>query len=283
MSTSMSSLGQEAHDQLDAVSQLILSFVSILDSYGAESWEPRKITGVSAVIFLILQYQFARRHGIEWFAFFHALLSGVGSAMCVYLDINASEILTGIPEPLRSVSCLGGPLTSMHRIIPCITQGFAVCDIINGFRLGPEYLAHGVATFLVMGIFNEANMPQLVNTMLIMELSTIFLTVLKAEFFSPTMQLMSQVSFAIMFTISRVVAAPILWYQIISNMYNAVYVDGTSSECYQNYLFYTTFVFGMFFNCLNAFWFYKIIRMIRRKLITKEEKIGSIKLSEKDE
>ena len=30
-----------------------------------------------------------------------------------------------------------------------------MCDIINGFRLGPAFLAHGIATFTVSAIFNE--------------------------------------------------------------------------------------------------------------------------------
>jgi hypothetical protein len=52
-------------------------------------------------------------------------------------------------EPFASLQKCLGPLTSLHRIIPAITQGYAVCDIVNGIHLlskglGPEFLAHGL-------------------------------------------------------------------------------------------------------------------------------------------
>ena len=60
-----------------------------------------------------------------------------------------SKLPINIVEPNGSFQECTGPLTSLHRIIPAITQGYALCDIINGFHListglGPEHLAHGV-------------------------------------------------------------------------------------------------------------------------------------------
>ena len=104
------------------------------------------------------------KYDIDWDAFFHAILSGVGSAVCIYLNIFAAVHMTGISgkmklenviicrmslllfmrttrtlfshflvtsfffrrfyclEPLGSVQC-NGALTSLHRVIPAITQG----------------------------------------------------------------------------------------------------------------------------------------------------------------
>jgi len=106
------------------------------------------------------------KRNIDWDALVHAIVTGVGSLSCVYLDYFASETLTGVREPLRSIGpACAGPLTSLHRIIPAITQGYALCDILNGFRLGPAFLAHGVMTLLVMIIFNESNASHLITPM----------------------------------------------------------------------------------------------------------------------
>lgn len=72
------------------------------------------------------------------------------------------------PEPQGSLQECFGPLTSLHRIIPAITQGYAVCDIINGFHLlskglGPEFLAHGVGKYSMYSIWIEAFTNDAIN------------------------------------------------------------------------------------------------------------------------
>jgi len=87
-----------------------------------------------------------------------------------------------------------------------------------------------------------------------MEMSTITLSVLRADFFTPTMQLMSQACFALSFFFFRILLSPFLYYQIVSTMYNArtqsVQTDGW---CFPEYLYYASLIFGGFFNCLNFF------------------------------
>jgi len=63
-----------------------------------------------------------------------------------HIDLN---FLFSFVEPTGSLQECAGPLTSLHRIIPAITQGYALCDIMQGFHLlstglGPEFIAHGV-------------------------------------------------------------------------------------------------------------------------------------------
>jgi len=91
--------------------------------------------------------QIGRKHEIDWDAFIHAILSGVGSAICVYLNVYAAVHMTGISGtfqisllyttelcerltfPFTSLESIGslqecnGPLTSLHRIVPALTQG----------------------------------------------------------------------------------------------------------------------------------------------------------------
>jgi hypothetical protein len=138
----------------------------------------------------------------------------------------------------------------LHRIIPAITQGYAICDIINGFRLGPEFLAHGIATFSVAAIFNENNASHILTPMLIMEISTVVLAILRANFFTPTMQLITQASFALSFFVCRILISPVVYYNICLHMFTKSKEMG---ECFHDIIFYSTIIFGLFFQCLNLF------------------------------
>jgi hypothetical protein len=253
--------------QLDITSELLLSFISYLDDYGAQNWSLRAVTVTSAAVFLGMRMQIGHKYDVDWDACIHAIISGIGSAICIYLNIYAAVPLNGIAEPLGSISCSNGPLTSLHRIIPAITQGYAVCDIINGFRLGPVYLAHGIATFSVVAIFNENNASHILTPMLIMEVSTIVLAILRANFFTETMQFVTQATFALLFFISRVIVSPLVHYDIVSSM---IRMEKEMEACLPSVIFYGTVGFGLFFHCLNFFWFVKLLQKIKRKL-TKEE------------
>lgn len=91
--------------------------------------------------------------------------------MCVYLDYSAATDIRGFPEPQGSTLHCLGPLTSLHRILPSITLGYAICDIINGFTLGKDALAHGFATFMVMSLFIGHGASHIMTPMLLMEVS----------------------------------------------------------------------------------------------------------------
>lgn len=203
------------------------------------------------------------KYEVDWDALVHAIITGLGSAACVWLNVYASEEMTGTAEPLRSIQCADS-LTSLHRILPAITQGYAVCDIINGFSLGGAFLAHGFATFTIMTIFVELNATSIITPMLFMELSTILLACMRGSFWTPTMSIIIQALFSLSFFLSRIVITPILYFEIAITMY------AHQGDCYPRLLFYVTLLFGGFFNCLNAFWFMKIIKKIQRKFSGKE-------------
>jgi hypothetical protein len=92
--------------------------------------------------------------------------------------------------------------------------------------------------------------------MLVMEMSTIILSVLRADFFTPQMQIMSQACFALSFFLFRIVLSPYIYYQIISTMYNT---RRRSDWCFPDYLFWVSLIFGGFFNCLNFFCKFKSV------------------------
>lgn len=269
-------------DQLDAVSQTILGFISFLEgTLGANEWTTREVAVLSGVILLSIQFAIGKYHGVLIHSLVHCAVTAIGSTACVWLDFMAADILTGTSEPSRSATCAGGPLTSLHAIVPAITLGYSICDIIHGMSLGGEFLAHGVVTFTVMLLFTELGMPQFVNAMLVMEQSTVFLAIAKGTFWPPKILLLVQASFATSFFFCRILLAPYIWYQIVGAMYTAVFVDH-SNTCYPSYLFYATFGFGFFFHCLNSYWFVKIVKKFYSKL-TGKEAIEDVKVNEKDE
>jgi len=206
-----------------------------------------------------------KKYKVDWDAFIHAVLSGTGSAMCYYLDIFAAVDMRGVSEPLGSVQCLG-PLTSLHRILPAITQGYAICDIINGFTLGGrDAISHGFATFFVMALFNEMNASHIITPMLLMEISTIVLATMKATFYTPAMKMLTIALFVLLFFITRVVMTP---YIIIETIID---VKKNPGECHHPALFTSIVVFSVFFIGLNFYWFVKIIAKVHRKLSGKEK------------
>jgi hypothetical protein len=252
------------HPGLEPISKAILSLIAILDGYGAQTWNLRLVGLATVLTLAVVRSLLQKKRGIDWYALLHALVSGLGSIACVYLDYFASEALTGTTEPLRSIQCQG-PLTSLHRILPAITMGYSMFDILDGMTISVDFALHGAATFSVMAFFCEHNAPHIIAPMLLMEVSTIPLTIVRADFVSETVTASIQASFAIFFLIFRVVMVPLIWGKLILTMVEQGSTDAYTS-CFPSYFMPVAFGFGMVFHSLNAFWFYKIIKKIRRKM-----------------
>ena len=76
---------------------------------------------------------------------------------------------TAHAEPLRSIRC-APPLTSLHRLLPAITWGYAIFDLVDSFYLGDMVFAvHSVALAAVMGLVCEIGISHHITPMLLME------------------------------------------------------------------------------------------------------------------
>lgn len=118
----------------------LLRFVQHLDSnYGANEWETRKVALISAVLFLTIRLVMGRKYGVIWYPMIHGALSGYLSFVAVWISQFGAEPLTGLTEPLRSILCQG-PLTSLHRIVPAITMGYGIFDIVDGAPHGIDFV-----------------------------------------------------------------------------------------------------------------------------------------------
>jgi hypothetical protein len=79
--------------ELDGLSIAILSFVAQLDKLGAYEVNLNVIAAVTAVLILVIKKSLGKLHGVDWYGFVHALITGVGSVMCLYLDTFAAEVM----------------------------------------------------------------------------------------------------------------------------------------------------------------------------------------------
>jgi len=79
--------------ELDGLSTAILSFVAQLDKVGADQWNLNVVAAVTAVLILLIKHRLGKIHGVDWYGFMHAFITGVGSVCCLYLDCFAADIV----------------------------------------------------------------------------------------------------------------------------------------------------------------------------------------------
>lgn len=252
-------------------------FLSLVQDFdrltGAQEWaQSSRLVGLASCITLfIISKVIGKKFGVNWCSWFHACLVGSMSFVAVWLNVYAAESFTGTTEPLGAVLCRG-PLTTFHSIVPAVTMGYGVFDLSEGIGMGKaDFILHGVATLSIMSYFCEYGVPEIIVPMLLMEISTINLVFMGAgAYMSENATILNIAIFTVNFTIFRMVICPQLWWGIFTatweNRNNPI-----SQACLPWHFSYVVFVFGMFFNCLNMFWFVKIISKMIRKFTGTEE------------
>jgi hypothetical protein len=117
--------------------------------------------------------------------------------------------------------------------------------------------------------------------MLLQEVSTLPLTLVNFALFTPFAAAVNQLVFVMLFFLCRIVLTPYMWYEIVSTSYQL-----RNSELYKSCITRSvlpvSFAIGMFFHCLNAFWMYKILRKLRRKILGIEKITANNELHEPD-
>lgn len=255
------------NEGLSPITIYLLSFCQVLDESGAWSWKYRDIAITTIGVLWSVRFICHKKGGIDWYALLHALVSGFGSLACIYLDFE-SATLTGTPEPLRSMQCQG-PLTSLHRILPAITLGYSIFDLIDGFNLSFDFMLHGGATGLVMLYFCYYDAPHLLGATLTVEVSTIFLTMIRAEIFSDALAIANMGMFVLTFFLFRILLFPWLWFMLVASMWTERNSE-VYSNCFPPSMIWFSFSLGIVFHILNFFWFYKILKKVQRKISGQE-------------
>ena len=121
----------------------LLSLVQAFDqATGAEEWaqDSRRVALLSAILLGSIRFVARQKYQVNWYSLLHATVTGLASAVCVWLDQFAAVPLTGTTEPLGAILCQG-PLTTWHSIVPAITMGFGIFDIIEGFTHGMDFVS----------------------------------------------------------------------------------------------------------------------------------------------
>mmetsp|Transcript_2225 Transcript_2225/g.5797 ORF Transcript_2225/g.5797 Transcript_2225/m.5797 type:complete len:296 (-) Transcript_2225:43-930(-) len=252
------------------VSSCMLRLIKVLDDLGAQTWNLAAVSVVTAVTLFGIRVAFGKKQGVDWLALVHAIVSGYGSFICVYLSFAEAPMLTGVIEPLRSVTCQGA-LTSLHRLIPAVTMGYGLFDIAEGLTHGIDFLAHGLATFTIMAYFCYYSVSEIIVPMLLMEISTVHLACVRAEFFTETATTINMAFFVLTFFTTRIVVVPYIWYDIMVTIMQNRNTAEYQSCLPTSHFHIMVFIFGIFFHSLNWFWFYKIILKVKRKLSGNEK------------
>ena len=122
------------------LNEFSLAFVDFIDTnLGAAEWTTRQIGLATVLILLFIRLTCKEAFNVNWYAFLHGIASGYLSLLAVWISVFDSTKLTGTPEPLRSIVC-EGPLTSLHRIVPAMTMGYGLFDILDGFSHGLDFV-----------------------------------------------------------------------------------------------------------------------------------------------
>lgn len=128
----------------DSTEAKFLALIQYFDDLtGAEKWatSSAKIGVASVLVLTIIHKAIGKPFGVNWCSFFHACVVGSMSFVASYLDVYASEALTGTSEPLGAILCQG-PLTTWHSIVPAITMGYGVFDLKEGILMGkPDFVS----------------------------------------------------------------------------------------------------------------------------------------------
>jgi len=243
------------------------------DLTGAEAWATNSlyIGAATLMVLFLISKTFKRTWSVNWVSFWHALVVGVMSFLASYLNVYAAEALTGQSEPLGGVLCKG-PLTTFHSIVPAISMGYGVFDVMEGLKMmKADFIMHGVATLTIMSYFCYYGIPEIITPMLLMEISTINLVFMSASnVFGEMGAFVNIAIFTVNFTIFRMFIVPKLWWDIwIATWENRN--NPESQACLPWHFTYIVFIFGMFFNCLNTFWMKKIIAKMIRKFSGAED------------
>ena len=237
-------------------------------TFGTHEWTTRQIGLASFVFMVSIHSLMGEKYGIRWYALSFAVVSGYLSLICVCLNVFAAEHLTGTTEPLRSILCQG-PLTSLHRHVPAIAMGYGLLDIYEGMKHGVDFVMHGIAMFTIMAYFSEYDVGEIIVPTLLMEISTPFLHFLRFELFGDAAMTCNMVCFVVTFFFFRLIVCPYLMWEIFITVVQER--DNAASSCLPWHFAYIVFIFQMFFNFLNAYWAYRIILKVKRKLSGKEK------------
>mmetsp|Transcript_27631 Transcript_27631/g.61711 ORF Transcript_27631/g.61711 Transcript_27631/m.61711 type:complete len:257 (-) Transcript_27631:83-853(-) len=206
-----------------------------------------KVSTGSLVFFGILDRRFHKIGDIETVGLVHSMLA---SFLSVYTI--AADLARGVDWPIFcDASAPAPPATA--ALLPMITCGYAVFDVIVGFRANRiDYFLHGVALFFLCGTACHYEVGAVLPYGLVMECSTVFLNLrsLKKNWID--------VAFVSSFVFFRIGLVPFYWYKWTTR-FRAIPL---AQRCLSEGVYYAMFYGGAFFTALNVYWGQIIVRRL---------------------
>ncbi|KAK8475637.1 hypothetical protein V6N13_011750 [Hibiscus sabdariffa] len=228
-------------EEYDAVNQIVL---------GVISW---------TTLFLFIRKVFSKRS----FGFCTRIVSTIHAISAVILASLSVEDWSCPVCPLASAS---SPKQACHRQALAATLGYFIYDLICCFLGGGSNFDNSFHHLVcIVGIgagfaFGKCGSEQ-VATLFILESSTPFLHVrelLKELGYRDTnLNLAADITFALIFSVARMVGGPYLLFVTLSA---------------NNPMLIKAMAVGL--QLVSAFWFYKIVKMVKYKLTKTREKVG---------
>mmetsp|Transcript_41381 Transcript_41381/g.81312 ORF Transcript_41381/g.81312 Transcript_41381/m.81312 type:complete len:222 (+) Transcript_41381:86-751(+) len=183
----------------------------------------------------------------------HSIIAGAFTVLILIDDISNNR---GYPQFCTEIN----PPCLLAEVLPMITVGYAVFDVIVGLRSNRvDYFLHGVILFGFMGVSCMYGMSHHLSYGLSMEWSTIFLNLraLKKNWID--------IVFVVTFVATRIFLVPYLWWIWVKGYERA---DDATKACLagSEILYHSVIFAGMFFNLLNLYWGQIIVRRLYAKI-----------------
>lgn len=220
----------------------------------------RAIAATSALCFVTIRLVVGKKGGVEWDSFLHALVVSAGVVRTLYVDFSTADQIHLFLLPPQMMGCQNSSAT-LAKLIPAVSLGYAIFDLLEGFSRGPSFVMHGVAYVSVLVIVCEFGLQHTLIPALLLELSTIFFTLTPVTHLGKAFQLMTMLAFALSFFVVRLVLFPTVWAMFLRTAY-----VNADSLCFPRQFMHVVVLFGIFFHLLNVFWSIKLMKKIIRQL-----------------
>ena len=189
----------------------------------------------------------------------HSIVAGMGSFYVIWFQTPVE-----LSQPSASFLCKFNTASRLATIIPRISIGYAIHDTLHGIQQGDvPFVLHGLGLFSVLLYMEYRSFITLAVYPLLMEISTIFLTLRALQYKKQIINDLFDLLFAGTFLYIRFVVMTIYMMKYI---YMGTHTDPSAwGSCMSFTTVKIAMFFYTFFMCLNIFWSRILLRKMKRR------------------
>lgn len=191
--------------------------------------------------------------------FFHAVISGLGSLYVVWYEPGP------VPQPLASFVCEFTTTSRVAMIIPRLSLGYAVHDMLDGIQKQDlAFTMHGIGLGGVLLYMELSGFTSIAVYPLLMEISSIFYNMRALNWNNSVLNDILDVSFAVSFLWVRFI---LMNKYLITYLYMGLTTDPTAWGSCMNYtVLKVVFLFWLLFFSLNCYWGKFLLKKMKRRI-----------------